>query len=321
MMTVRDPNAPLKQVGIRKLHKSLGAEVSGVNLAAPMSAELFSYLCDALLKRKALVFRGQTLTPEQQVAFARRFGPLEMHPTDQTDEASRYVTRVTQARTGFHQNVAWNSDMTWRARPPMGSVMRVVQGPKAGSIGQFIDMEAAYNSLSPAKMEFACSLQTKHDISQTFLGLSVRESLQLKAKFPAQTHPMVRTHPETRKRILFINKAYTSSILGMSPQSSKWLLDWFLDVLHRPEHIMRFHWTPGTVVLWDSRTCQYNEDAENVAPDHVMERVSISGDRPFFEPQLANTAMKTDDLKDTLEFSKAPDRANAAFALRSSNAA
>jgi taurine dioxygenase len=115
MMTDRDPNAPLKQVGIRKLHKLIGAEVSGINLAAPMSAEIFSYLCEAMLKHKVLVFRGQTLSPEQQVAFARRFGPLEIHPTEQTDDANPYVTRVTQSRGGFRQNVAWNSDMTWVA--------------------------------------------------------------------------------------------------------------------------------------------------------------------------------------------------------------
>jgi taurine dioxygenase len=246
---------------------------------------------------------------------------MEVNPTDQAGELNPYVTRVTQSRGSFWQSVASNSDMTWRARPPMGSVMRVVEGQKSGSIGQFIDMEAAYNSLSPAKKEFACSLQTKHDISQTFVGLSVREAMQLKAKFPAQTHPMVRTHPETRNRVLFINKAYTSTIAGMSPQSSRWLLNWFLDVLHQPEHRMRFQWAPGTVVLWDSRACQYHESVENLASDHVMERVSISGDRPFFEPQMANTAMRTDDFKDTLEFNLAPDLTKVPIVPNSSNAA
>ena len=320
-MKRRDASAPLTQIGIRKLHKSIGAEVSGVNLAAPLSGESFSVLCDALLKYKVLVFRSQSLTPEQHVTFARRFGPLEIHPVEQSEDANPFVTRVTQGQGGFRQSVAWNSDMTWRARPPMGSVMRVIDGPKSGSIGQFIDMEEAYNSLSPAKKEFACSLQTKHDISQTFVGLTVREALQLKAKFPAQTHPMVRTHPETRNRVLFINKAYTASIVGMSPQSSKWLLDWFLDVLHKPEHMMRFQWTPGTVVLWDSRVCQYHEAVEDVASNHVMERVSITGDRPFFEPQLANTAMRTDDFKDTLEFNLAPDLTKLPFMPKASNAA
>jgi taurine dioxygenase len=320
-MTRQEASLTVKQIGIRKLHKSIGAEVSGVNLATALTDETFSYICDSLLKHKVLVFRRQNITPEQHVAFARRFGPLEINPTDQGEDASPFVTRVTKNRGSFWQSVASNSDMTWRARPPMGSVMRVVDGPKSGSIGQFIDTEAAYNSLSPAKKDFACSLLTKHDIAQTFVGLSLRESMQIKAKFPAQVHPMVRTHPETRNRLLFINKAYTASIFGMSPQSSKWLLDWFLDVLYQPEHVMRFHWTPGTVVLWDSRACQYHEDVEDVPSDHIMERVSITGDRPFFEPQLANTAMRTDDFKDTLEFNFAADLMDVPHMPKASNAA
>ncbi|GIU67430.1 TauD/TfdA dioxygenase family protein [Candidatus Phycosocius spiralis] len=321
-MTQLNTNPPLKQIGIRKLHHSLGAEVSGVNLAAPMGGEIFSYLCEALLKHKVLVFREQQLNTEQQITFARRFGPLDVHPTREVDEVNPHITRVTKQVKTLNQYIELNSDMTWRERPPMGSVMRVVAGPVTGSVGQFINMEAAYDALSDAKKDFTCSLRSKHDLLHALPDLSVRDSLQLKSKFPVQTHPLIRTHPETRNRILFIHKAYTIGVVGMSPQSSKWLLNSLFDTLFKPEHIFSFHWTPGTVVLWDNRSCQYHEDAKSVAPDHVMERVSITGDRPFFDPQIANTAIQNGENGDILGFKiepldpkpmyKQPSKSNAA---------
>jgi taurine dioxygenase len=266
----------------RKLSPMIGAEIEGVDLRDELSDDVIAQIRDALLRNKVIFFRNQPITPEQHIAFARRFGELEIHPATPKDQPNPEFLRIAHGPNSKGRENNWHSDVTWREQPSLGSILRAVEIPETGGDTLFASMEAAYEGLSPAMQAWVCTLSAEHDIARVFgrrLGKSAEE---LHEQYPPQIHPVVRTHPETGRRSLYVNTAFTSKIIGLSPKESDWLLAHLYSQATLPEYQCRFVWEPDSIAFWDNRSSQHYAASDYFPAVRIMERVTVAGDRPFF---------------------------------------
>lgn len=269
---------------IHRLSPNIGAEIRGIDLAQELPDEAIAEIRSALLDHKVVFFRDQQITRAQHIAFARRFGELEIHPATPEGQADPEVLRITYDDKRKGQENNWHSDVTWRAEPSLGSILRAIELPELGGDTLFANMEAAYAGLSPAMQQWVCSLTAVHDIARVFAKRLSREVEELHAKYPPQEHPVVRTHPETGRRSLYVNTGFTSHIVGLSRKESTWLLEHLYAQARIPEYQCRFRWEPGSLAFWDNRASQHYAASDYFPARRSMERVTIKGDRPFFDP-------------------------------------
>ena len=266
------------------LTSRIGAEINGVNLREELSDETIAEIRTALLTYKVIFFRDQDITEEQHIAFARRFGDLEVHPMTREDQPYPEVFHLRTRPDGSTSGAdMWHSDVTWRAEPSLGSVLRGRIIPDVGGDTMFADMVAAYEGLSPAMKDWVCGLTAIHDGSgfASYLGMPVE---QWHERFPLQEHPVVRTHPETGERALYVNCSFTRSIKGLSKKESDWLLDHLYAQASIPEYQCRFGWRANSIAFCDNRSCQHYAVADYAPAMRAMERVTIMGDKPFYNP-------------------------------------
>jgi alpha-ketoglutarate-dependent taurine dioxygenase len=266
---------------LRPLGTSIGAEIRGLALGEPLDDATVAELRAALLAHKVLVFRDQDLDAERQSAFARRFGELEVHPflqgSDDTPELVRFEKGVDVAG---YENV-WHSDVTWRERPALGAVLRAIEVPRYGGDTLWADMAAAYLGLDDRTRERLEGLVAVHDFTQSFgQGLSPEQLAEAQQVYPSVEHPVVRTHPETGERILYVNRIFTSHIVDMDPDESEALLGDLCGMAEVPEFQVRLQWEPGTVAMWDNRATQHYAVSDYWPQVRIMERAAIIGDRP-----------------------------------------
>lgn len=277
---------PYTRIALRPLSPTIGAEVEGVSLADPLDDALHAEIHRALLEWKVLFLRRQDMTREQQAAFAKRWGPLEHHPfvklrtTNQPEEAPEVLRLEKSAAVGGTENV-WHSDVTWREEPSLGSVLRAVEVPPVGGDTLWADMGAAYDLLPVAVRERIDGLAAVHDWIDTFgRGMDAATRDALRPDFPPVEHPVVRTHPETGRRTLYVNGAFTRGIVGLDPETSDELLRFLYAQAAVPEIQCRFRWQPGDVAFWDNRSTQHYAASDYYPQRRVMERVTVVGDRP-----------------------------------------
>lgn len=263
----------------------IGAEIEGVDLREEQSDEMIAEIRKALLTYKVIFFRDQDITQDQHIAFSRRFGDLEVHPMSEAKGQEHPEIFHLKTRPGGETSGAdlWHSDVTWRAEPSLGSVLRARIMPEVGGDTLWSDMVAAYEGLSPAMKEWVCTLTAVHDGSgfAGYLGIPVEEWHK---RFPLQEHPVVRTHPETGERALYVNCAFTRSIQGLSEKESDWLLDHLYAQAAIPEYQCRFRWRKDSIAFWDNRSCQHYAVSDYAPAMRHMERVTVIGDKPFFDP-------------------------------------
>jgi taurine dioxygenase len=176
----------------------------------------------------------------------------------------------------------WHSDVTWREHPSLGSVLRARELPDVGGDTLWSDQAAAYEGLSPAMKEWVCTLTAIHDGSgfAKYLGISEEEWFE---RFPLQEHTVVRTHPETGHRALYVNCSFTRSIKGLDKKESDWLLDHLYAQAAIPEYQVRLRWEKNTIAFWDNRSCQHYAVADYAGQMRHVERVTIVGDKPYFD--------------------------------------
>jgi taurine dioxygenase len=282
---VRDEYERLKQlrfdhIEVRTLAPTIGAEIGGVNLADVDDAS-FAEIHRAWLEYKVVFFRDQSIDARQQVAFASRFGELEGHPfLPAKDEDERIIRFEKSADVAGVENL-WHSDVSWREVPSLASILRAVEVPPAGGDTLFCDMIAAYAGLPDDVKEAIDGAFAVHDFSHSFgLALSKEELEQRQKQFPAVRHPVVRTHPETGRKILYVNSIFTSHIEGIPDDESRKLLDFLCRQATTPEYQCRFQWRTGSVAMWDNRAVQHYASNDYWPMRRVMERVTIIGDRP-----------------------------------------
>ncbi len=277
---------PYTRFTVSPLAPTIGAVIEGVSLANDVDAELFTQLNRALLEWKVLFFRDQHITGEQHTAFAAHWGSLEAHPfiriaVDQPDETPQVVRFEKGPKIGGYENV-WHSDVTWRECPSLGSVLRAIEVPEVGGDTLWADMGAAYDGLSDALKEQLDGLVAEHDWLYSFgLGMDPETRDELRKDFPAVHHPVVRTHPETGRKTLFVNRGFTQKILGLSPQESDALLSFLYMQASFPEYQCRWRWRAGDVAFWDNRSTQHYASSDYFPQRRVMERITIIGDKPY----------------------------------------
>ncbi|HWT41305.1 MAG TPA: TauD/TfdA family dioxygenase [Sphingopyxis sp.] len=274
-----------ERLKVAPLTPSIGAEISGIDLAEEQDEAVIAEIRAALLAYKVIFFRDQFITPEQHIAFARRFGPLEIHPATPKDQPNPEVLHIAHGPDSRGRENEWHSDVTWRAEPSLGSILRAIEVPAVGGDTLFADMAAAFRGLSPAMQDWCRSLSAVHDIARVFarrLGKSIEE---LHEQYPPQLHPVVRTHPETGEQALYVNTAFTSHIEGVSAKESEWLLAHLYAQAVVPEIQCRFRWRAGSIAFWDNRAGQHYAASDYFPAVRRMERVTIAGDRPFYRDE------------------------------------
>ena len=265
---------------VRPLGTTVGAEIHGVDLAK-LDDATFEELRDAWLAYKVVFFRDQTLTPKQQIDFAKRFGELEAHPFLEANTSHEEIVRFEKSEelTGY-ENI-WHSDVSWRERPALASVLRAIEVPPKGGDTLFSDMITAYEGLDDDLKHRIEGLYAVHDFTHSFGKAFDANTLAEKQKeFPAVRHPIVRTHADTGRKILYVNSIFVSHIEGVDPAESRYLLDVLCRQATVPEYQCRFQWRKNSVAFWDNRAVQHYAASDYWPEPRIMERVAIVGDRP-----------------------------------------
>jgi taurine dioxygenase len=261
---------------------TIGAEVRGVDLSRPLEPALRGELNRALLEWKVLFFRSQHLTSVQQRDFARNWGELETNPL-LAQGAGEDVVRFDKGSgaTPTFENI-WHADVTFRERPALGAVLHLREVPPTGGDTMWADMAAAYDNLPQEVKDRVDGVTAVHDFIPGFARFYPPERLApLQDVFPPVEHPVVRTHPETGRRMLFVNAAFTTRITGMERGESDRLLGYLCRQAHVPEYQVRFHWQAGDIAFWDNRATQHYAVNDYAPHRRVAERVAITGDRPY----------------------------------------
>jgi len=272
--------------GVVPLTPAIGAEIENIDLSRPLDAETLAALRAVLLEAKVVFFRDQDITTEQHLAFARAFGPLEVHPFAPHKPGYPEVLAITHDRENPGRENAWHSDVTWRLEPSLGSVLRAVDVPPVGGDTLFADMYAAYEGLADdikAKIDGRTAI---HDFEVFRVrlrrkGASEEEIADFDRKYPPAEHPVVRTHPETGRKGIYVNVAFTKYIVGMEREKSDALLTHLYAQARVPEYQCRFRWRQNSIAFWDNRACQHYAVSDYWPAVRRMERVTIIGDKPF----------------------------------------
>lgn len=277
-----DANIEFTKFELRLLSPAIGAELIGADLAN-FDDTLVKEVRAALLKYQVVFFRDQhDLTREQHIAFARKFGELEIHPATPKGQPDPEVLRIAHGPNSKGQENNWHSDVTWRAEPSLGSILRAIELPEIGGDTLFANMVLAYNDLDEDLKERLCGMTAMHDIARVFAKRLKKDAAALHEKYPPQEHPVVRTHPETGERLIYVNVGFTDHIVGMDRAESDELLQYLYRRAWLPEYQCRFRWAPGSLAFWDNRACQHYAASDYFPHVRIMERVTIAGDRPFF---------------------------------------
>lgn len=265
----------------RQVGATLGAEITGLDLSSDLDDAVVDELRRALNEFKVLFFRDQPLDAGQQVALARRFGELEIHPFSKGNDDHPELVRFAKSNAVAGYENHWHHDVTWRAEPSLGAILRAVEVPPVGGDTLFADMAAAYDGLEPELADRIDGLAAVHDFMYAF-GHNVPDELKddMRAQYPEVIHPVVRVHPETGRKCLFVNQLFTMRIVGMDETESTELLNLLARESDQAEYQVRFNWEPNSIAFWDNRAVQHYASSDYWPDVRVMERASICGDRP-----------------------------------------
>ncbi|MGB7655223.1 MAG: TauD/TfdA family dioxygenase [Novosphingobium sp.] len=280
---------------IEKLTHAIGAQLSDVNLAeAVTNDDLFGAIRAALLEHKVLFVRDQDITRADHSAFARRFGELEPHPMLASDPENLGLVQIYKDETSppdRYEN-SWHCDATWRDAPPMGAVLRCVACPPVGGDTMWANMARAYADLPDHIKETIAPLKARHSIEATF-GAKLPEDKRhaLKAQYPDAEHPVVRTHPETGEKVLFVSGFATHFSNFHTSENVRYgqdfapgganLLSYLIGRAAIPEYQVRWRWQPNSIAIWDNRCTQHYAVMDYPPCVRQMERAGIIGDKPF----------------------------------------
>jgi taurine dioxygenase len=269
---------------------SLGAEIFGADLSRDLSNRLHDEIHQAFLDHQVLFIRDQTLTPPQQVAFARRFGPLNEYPfVKALEDAPEIIEIVKEPHEQVNFGGIWHADTTYLENPPMGTVLYALEVPSAGGDTMYANMYDAYEALSDG---MKLMLDPLVGVSSAALrrsggratGMSKRSSMTASNLNKADTimaeHPAVCTHPETGRKALYVNPAHTVRFRDMTEEESKPLIEFLCDHAVRPEFTCRFKWEVGTLAIWDNRCVQHFAINDYHGERRRMHRATIEGARP-----------------------------------------
>ena len=276
---VDDLRTEYRTFEVKSLTPHIGAEVRGVDLAQPLSNEQAQDVSDAWRDWKVLVFRNQHLDRDQHKAFGRRFGSLHVHPMQHTYGGDPEILTVkTTADSPYTAGDGWHTDVTCDEIPPLGSMLYVTETPASGGGDTlFADMYLAYELLSEPMRGFLDDLTAVHDGAIPYIGSY--KSTPPEGGYPRNEHPVITRHPETGRKVLFVNRGFTSHIVGLSRAESTALLNMlYRHIDSTPRLWCRVEWEPNTLTFWDNRCTQHHAVWDYYPHSRYGERVSIFGD-------------------------------------------
>ncbi len=272
--------------GIERLGARLGAEIQGLDLKAGIDARTFKAFEAALIEHKVLVLRDQELTTAEHVAFSRRFGQLEVHPMRPQGELPEILVLDNHKDNPVLSTDVWHSDTSFRKNPTKYTILRCQIMPKVGGDTLWADMCAAYDGLSDTFKTMIAGLRAVHDFKNFRVLFSKSHEDQAKLRrmeelFPNPSHPVVRTHPVSGRKAIYVNPQFTLHIEGLHPDESAAILDVLFEQAQVPEYQFRLRWAPNTIVLWDNASTQHYAANDYYPERRRMERTAIVGDAPF----------------------------------------
>lgn len=286
------------QFTVSRVAGRIGAEIGGVDLAEPLDEQTVAAIRAALLEHKVVFFRAQRLDHGSQIAFARQFGelthahphedaPPEQFPEILTIDPDRYAQKYGEdfreeyRKRQYSYFSGWHTDVTAAVNPPAASILRAEAVPEFGGDTQWTNLVAAYDGLSAPLQRLADSLRAVHRF-RIPTGADSKIAQRVNANLLIAEHPVVRVHPETGERALFVNPGFTDHIVGLTSVESRRVLELFYEHLTRPEYTVRFRWHAGDVAFWDNRATAHlaPSDLDHLNVQRTLHRVTLIGDRP-----------------------------------------
>ena len=270
---------------IEPIGPTIGAELHGLDLREELGKTAFAALEAAVIEHKVVYARDQHITTAQNVAIGKRFGELEVHPFRPEGEFPEIMVLDNHKDNPVLSTDVWHSDTTFRECPTRYSILRCLEIPKVGGDTLWADMTAAYDGLSDAMKAFIDPLFAVHDF-KNFRALYTNSEedraklARMEKLYPNPTHPVVRTHPVSGRKAIYVNPQFTLRIEGLNADESDALLKLLYEQAHVPEYQFRLRWKPGTIVFWDNRSTQHYAANDYYPHRRHMERVAVIGEKP-----------------------------------------
>jgi len=275
------------KIEVRPVTGGIGAEISGIDIGEKLSAAIVSELRQALLDHLVIFFRDQEITPEQQLAFVRHFGEPDIYPfVKGLDDYPQITPILKLPEETVNFGGIWHSDTVYQPEPPMGTVLYAKELPPSGGDTLFANQYQAYETLSEPLRNFldrltAINSAAKGSASKTRAERVADSGTGLPEEAMQAEHPVVRTHPETGRRALFVNIGHTVRFAGMTEEESVPILDFLYRHQIKPEFVCRFIWRPGSLAFWDNRCSQHYPVNDYHGHTRLLHRITLKGDRPY----------------------------------------
>lgn len=272
------------EISVKPINGFIGAEIEGVDLRRPFSSERFKIVHDAFVKYEVIVLRDQDITVDQQMAFGALFGELSIHPfsPNLADKPEVIILDYSADNPPALTDI-WHVDETFRETPPLATILRAKTVPEVGGDTLFASMSAAYRGLSERMKQHIHGMEAQHDFKPwrpLFAHADRAKLRKLEDDFPNPWHPVVRVHPVSGRRVLYVNQQFCTRIKDLKTDESDTLLTFLYRQATIPEYQLRVKWKPNTLVMWDNRSVQHYAAHDYYPARRTMERVTVKGDKP-----------------------------------------
>jgi taurine dioxygenase len=275
-------------IEVTRLCRALGAIVSGVDLSEDLSQSVVERLSGLLIEHQVLFFRNQEISPQAQCRFAARFGSLHVHPIYPVLPELPEIMLIDTHEGFLPDNDNWHTDVTFSQTPPLAGILAAKRLPSTGGDTLWSSMSAAYEALSEPVRRLLDGLTAQHSVAKSFPAERWQNDPAFKeryeravAKHPPVNHPVVRTHPVSGRKGLFVNEGFTTHINGLAPRESETLLAFLFAHVGRPEFTIRWRWSVNDLAFWDNRVTQHYAIADYLPERRTMHRATVNGDKPF----------------------------------------
>jgi len=274
-------SAPYEAITITKLTPIIGAEIGGVDLSKPLGNRALDEIHRALAENLVVFFRDQHISPDQHVAFGRLFGDLHIHPAAPHEPRRPELMIIHADKDSPRANgEGWHSDVSCDVEPPMGSILYIRECPPVGGDTLFASMYAAYEALSDRMKRYLDGLTAIHDGEDSYRGTYANYGIQDKQTYPRAEHPVVRTHPVTGKKAIYVNRGFTKRLVGVPRDESEGMLRHLFDHVENSLFQCRFRWRANSIAFWDNRCVQHRAMWDYWPATRSGNRVTVKGDRP-----------------------------------------
>lgn len=275
-------------IEITRLTRTIGAIVSGVDLSGDLAQGVIDELGALLVEHQVLFFQNQPITPQAQCRFAARFGTLHVHPIYPVLPELPEILLIDTSAAFLPDNDNWHTDVTFSATPPMAGLLAAKRIPPIGGDTLWLSNVAAYEALSEPVRRFLDGLTAQHSVAKSFPPERWQNDPAFKeryeravAKHPPVDHPVVRTHPVSGRKGIFVNEGFTTHINGVTARESKALLDFLFAHVAQPEFTVRWRWTVNDIAFWDNRLTQHYAVSDYLPERRTMHRATVNGDKPY----------------------------------------